>query len=189
MKVTIISCTIVIFGFIACHKTLVPNENLSALHDRFHGKYKVISSTSSEAIDVNLDGTASMDILTEIPDLINANLEIRIYEKDTPLFIQFLPEQYFGYPAEPITYDTTVAINYAKQGIIRLLKFDTDIKKKILHPDQAPLPDSVHFPFPKSVTIEFDDRIKVISAKRLLTHFGWKKVEITTVYERFTKET
>lgn len=114
-------------------------------------------------MDVNLDGTPSIDILSEIPDLVNANLEIRINAKDTPLFIQFWQEQYFG-------------------------TFDSDIKQIILNPDQAPLPDSIHFPFPKMVTIEANDRIQVILAKQLFTRTGWKKVEITTLYKRFNEE-
>ena len=103
--------------------------------------------------------------------------EIRINAKDTPLFIQFWPEQYFGYATEPITYSPALVINYAKHGVVRLCTFNSDIKQIILNPDQAPLPDSIHFPFPEMVTIEAKDRIQVILAKQLFTRTGGKKLK------------
>jgi hypothetical protein len=190
MKATLATFIIVIFGVLACSKTtLHANEDLAALQERFHGKYKVVTSTSDEAIDVNLDGVVSTDIKGEIPELVNSNLEIRIYQKEHPLFIQFWPEQYFSDNIRPDTYNSRLVINYANQSVGRLFKFDSDIKEVNMNPDKIPLPDSIHFPFPKSVTIETNDRIKVISPKQLFTRSGWKKVEITTIYERFTKKT
>jgi hypothetical protein len=56
------------------------------LQDRFQEKYKIISSTSSEAIDVKLDGAESTDMLAEILDLANADLELRIYKGQVPVF-------------------------------------------------------------------------------------------------------
>ncbi|WP_020603032.1 hypothetical protein [Spirosoma spitsbergense] len=79
------------------------DKKVNALHEQFHGKYKPIRSTSSEAIDVNLDGQVSADMLAEISQLrkeYGNNLEIRSYgaSKYSPTpsfsFVQWWPEQY-----------------------------------------------------------------------------------------------
>ena len=82
-----------------------PHENVTLLYDRFHGKYEPIRSTSNEAIDVNLDGTASTDMLVEIPQLNKEYgniLELRIdksHQFNTGprlWYYQFWPDQHVG---------------------------------------------------------------------------------------------
>jgi len=181
---------ILFFMLIACNKpSLSPDRDLATLQERFHGKYKPISSTSSETIDVNLDGVASTDMFNEIRDLPNSNVEVRIYAIDNSLFIQFWPEQYFADRITPGNYTANMHITYANQSSTRLFTFAPDLKKLNIKPDATPLPDSIHFPFPDSVTIKDNDRIQVVSPKQLFTRDGWKKVTITTLYERYTKAT
>jgi len=174
----------------ACSKsTIKPNEDVKALIERFHGKYKPVSSTSSEAIDVNLDGTSSANMLDEIPNLADNNLELLIDTKGPFLLVQSWPEQYFATHEEPSSYDPALIVNYVHQAKVRTSTFDEDIRQIHVDPDIPPVVDSNHFTFPKAVTVEAGDRIQVVSPKRLYTRAGWKKVEITTVYQRYTKVT
>ena len=56
------------------------DKEINLLYERFHGKYKIISSTSSEPLDVNFDGVASTNLLQEIVALANDGsfLELRV---------------------------------------------------------------------------------------------------------------
>lgn len=179
-----------IFLVAACDKTTVkPNEDVKVLTERFHGKYKPISSISNEAIDVNLDGTASTNMLDEITDLEENNLEVLIDTKGPFLLVQSWPEQYFTSHVEPVSYNPSLVVNYVHQVTARPFSFDEDIRRIEVNPDVPPIVDSNHFTFPKAVTVEADNRIQVVSLRRLYTRWGWKKVEITTLYQRFTKLT
>jgi hypothetical protein len=189
MKV-IYQAAIFICMFVACEKSrLLPHEDLPVLQERFHGKYKPVSSISSEAIDVNLDGVASTNMLTEVPDLPGSELEIRIYAINNSLFVQFWPEQDFGYEPRPLAYRPNMVIHYLQQSRTRLFTFSPDLTELVIKPDDVPLQDSIRFPVPSSVTIEANDEIKVVSPRQLFTRPGWKKVEVTTVYKRYTKQT
>ncbi len=55
---------------------VAPHQDVEGLHMRFHGKYRLVYSTSSEALDVNLDGKASTDMLEEITDLPQSSIEV-----------------------------------------------------------------------------------------------------------------
>lgn len=190
MKLCFFCLTIIIFGHIACQKiNSHPNEDVRSLRNRFQGKYKAITSTSDEAADINLDGNASTDMLVEMTNFAGAELVIHIIDKRNFIFYQLWPEQYFNSRLNPVTYDSTVRVDFAVQGAVRLFTFDHDVKQIFVSPNEAPLPDSLHFTIPKLVTIEANDRIQVISIKQLYTRSGWKKIEITTTYERYTKET
>ena len=83
----------------------MPENDFNALYQQFHGRYKIISSTSSEPLDVNLDGTSSLDMLQEISELNFQEgkqyyVQLSIYRpsKNTPEpkfgFAQWWPEQY-----------------------------------------------------------------------------------------------
>lgn len=171
-----------------CSRDTTPDET-AQVYERLHGKYKAVNAISSDAVDVNLDGTASINILSEIPDLANADLEIRIVSKDQFLLYQSWPEQYIGSGAEPAGYDPSLAVNYARQGATRSFSWDASSVNLQLDPDTAPLPDPDRFTFPTTVTIEGTDRIKIVFSKKLYTSAGWKTVTITTLYERYTMTT
>ena len=176
------------FAILGCSRDAAPDET-SQIHERLNGKYKAVSSISSETVDVNLDGTASINILTEIPELGQSNLEIRIVSKQKSLFCQFWPQQLFAYGINPTGYDPSLSVNYANQGISRIFSLDDSQSSLQLAPDTSPLPDLDRFPFPVSVTIEEPESIRVVISKRLYTSAGWKTVTITTLYERYTKIT
>jgi hypothetical protein len=187
---TICYATIFIFMLVACDKDKLPaNRDLPVLQDRFHGKYDAISAESSEAVDVNLDGVASTNLLSEIPDLKNSDLEIRIYSINQSLLVQFWPEQYFAYGPLPVAYSPNMVVHYLNQSVVRLFTFAPDLKQILLQPDTSPRPDSIRFQIPSSVTIGDNDHIQVISPRSLFTRNGWKKVEVTVIYQRYTKQT
>lgn len=176
-----------------------PNLNLPALQDRFHGKYKAISSISSEALDVNLDGKASTDMLVEIPELTASYrnyLELRIYNPSKNwlstgyLFTQWWPEQYIWvnnqeWQIQPIDYDPHLLVNYAMQGAIRTFTFSPSLDKLVLEPSDY-ADNSLRWKRPESVTVVGEHTIQIVNKKTLYTRMGVKEVTITTTYERFT---
>jgi hypothetical protein len=99
------------FAFIAsCEnsKTIEPNQDKAVLFERFHGKYKVVNCTSNIPVDLNKDGTSSLDLTPEI-DLQNSGLELRITSQF--FLIQNWPEAYLQYGVP----DSSV--NCANQGL------------------------------------------------------------------------
>ncbi|MEZ0483858.1 hypothetical protein [Fibrella aquatica] len=172
-----------------------------ALYDRFHGKYQVVSSISNEAIDVNLDGKTSVDLLQEIPTLIDSDLLILVSnDSGTRLLSDFLivqawPEQYFwpdgrnqAWNGEPVAYDHRMTINYAIQGSTRTFSFSPDYMTIIVNPSTND-DQSVHWKRPESVMVEGTNTIRVINKRIIYTSSGTKEVLITTNYKRYTKTT
>ena len=172
----------------SCNRNASVPDETKQVYERLHGKYEAISSFSSEAVDVNLDGTATNDMLSEIPDLANCNLEIHITEGNF-LLLQFWPEQYIGHDIEPAGYDSSLAVNYAKQGVTRTFSLNAANTNIQVNADTTPKPDPVRFPFPAAVTIEGKDTVKIVFSKKLYTSTGWKTVSITTTYKRYTMTT
>jgi hypothetical protein len=153
------------------------------VHDRLHGKYKVVSSTTSQAVDVDMDGTANIDLLSEMDYLNNCEFAILIAEKREFLFSLLWPEQYLNPGVNP------PMVNFACQGRGRFFTIAADNTTLVLKPDDIPSPDPDRWNFPSSVTITGKDRIQVVLNKKLFTSAGWQSVTITTVYERYTMVT
>ena len=182
-------------------KEVAPNENIPALNAQFHGKYKIIRSVSSEAVDVNLDGISTTDMMVEIPELSRTysnNLEIRIYGssmyRPDPSFsiIQWWPEQYIrlnnnNWEGEPIDYQPGLIVNYAMQGGTRRFVFSSDLKSITVQPNDHE--SAFRWVFPESVTVNPDNTIEVVNKRKLYTSEGVKEFMITTVYERYTTST
>ena len=178
-------CSVTILTSCSRHKDAA--DNTKQVYERLHGKYEVVSSISTEAVDVNLDGTSSTDMLTEITDLAGTNLEIRIVSKDKFYFMHFWPEQLFGYGPEPAGYDPSLTVNFARQGVSRTFSLDEANNRLEIHADTYQVPE--RFTFPSAVTIEGADTIKLVFSKRLYTLAGWKTATITTIYKRWTMVT
>jgi len=196
---------------VACQPDPVPpNLDGPALHERFHGKYKVIASTSSAAVDINADGHPSTDLLLEIPEL-GANywnyLEIRIIvrgrrsEDNDFLFTQSWPEQEIfiqtsktqRWEGEDIAYQPDLSVNYSMQGRSRWFTFSPDLKSIFVKPnDEQDTRDAHRWTLPDSVTAldSMDEpQIKIINRRRFYTSEGVKEVLVTTIYQRFTMVT
>lgn len=182
--------------------TPAPNEDGSVLYPQFHGKYKVITSTSSEPLDVNLDGNASTDMMQEIPELTTGPqyyVQLNIYgpSKNSPkpsfIFSQWWPEQYIRLGSQEwdggqlLDYSPDYRVAYLTQGSFRSLSFSPDLKQITVNPGQNE--DPFRWVRPESVTVEDSGRLRVVNKRRLYTRAGVKEVVVTTVYERFTMST
>ena len=196
-------CLLVGIGLASCSRDdVAPNEDVPMLYEKFHGKYKAIRSISSEAIDVNLDGRVSTDMIQEIPELTSAYrnyLELRIYgpnkyrSKNAFLFTQSWPEQYIWtdnkrWEGEAIDYQPGLSVNYAMQGTTRYFSFSPDLNHLQVQPSTNE--NTFRWVFPQSATIDkLTGTIRVVNKRRLYTSTGVKEVIIATVYERYTMVT
>lgn len=183
---------------------VAPNEDIAALHDRFHGKYSIVSSVSDEAIDVNMDGKASTNMLAEITQLapdyrcelvLHITGNTQVDGKPGFTMMQAWPEQYIwlqtkrgNWEWEPLDYDPKQTVNYAQQGASRLVSFAPDLTV-INVDDDAHGDASVRWKKPVSVKVVGKHTIEVVNRKTLYTSEGTKTVLITTRYERYTMTT
>lgn len=179
-------------------------QKTAALQHQFHGKYGIVSSVSSEAVDINMDGVPSTDLFQEIDILpseknYHIDVEVRIYgpnplsTEPTYLFSQAWPEQYIrvqngewtGGPG--LNYDPSLRMDFLRQGTSRQFEFSEDIKLLKVLPNDKENP--YRWVKPESVAVDPAGRLVVVNKRYLYTREGVKQVSITSVYERFTKET
>ncbi|NEU66902.1 hypothetical protein [Spirosoma agri] len=198
MKITLLFSFSVFLALSGCRESMAPNEDVPTLNQRFHGKYRPVSSIAEEVVDLNFDGKPSADLLAEIRDLATTDLRIDIYgpnkhlAKRSYLFYQQWPEQYVYNSStrkEPTAYDSVATVNYNRQGATRQFEFDQSIKQIYVQPDETPLAYPERFPLPESATIEDGNMIRVVNRKRFYTRSGWKSMRVETVYKRYTTAT
>ena len=158
------------------------------LFKRFHGKYKILSATAEQPLDLNFDGLGSTHLKGELANLSNCNLEIRLpKEEQTNFFIEFWPEQFFS-GTTPATFDPSISVHYPNQSVVRTFRFSVDKKAIRLNEDPAGIDQQRHT-WPESVTILPGDRIELVKRKWFYTTAGWREVRVVTLYERYTMET
>jgi hypothetical protein len=179
------------------------NQQVDALYNRFHGKYSAVSSTSSEAIDANLDGVASTNMLTEFPVLASVyeyNLELLIRPLTGRsgevrfLFTQTWPVQFIRdtettyWQGQPLAYNPALTVSYAPNGPYGKFTFSPDLTSLV--PDANPAYDET-FRWQKaaSMTVVGEHAIEVVNKRPVYTRMGVKNITITTRYERFTSTT
>lgn len=202
MKTASIVSLALLLAIVSCQRkeSVPPKHDVESLYQRFHGKYKIVSSTSSDSVDVNFDGISSTNLLKEIDALNNHGnfLEIRVKnpDKDILLFMQFWPEQYvYTYigptpdwnGSDTLNYNQKYSVDYAQQGSVYRFSFSDDLSQILITPNEKAHP--VRWLKPESAIIEPKDRFRLINKRWLYTKQGVKEVIITTVYERFTMET
>lgn len=202
MKTTSIVLLVLLLFTLSCQKkeSIQPKNDVELLYQRFHGKYKIISATSSEPVDVNFDGISSSNLLQEIGELNNYGnfLEIRVKNVDKAVFLftQFWSEQYvYTYTgtnpdwngADTLSYNQKYSVHYNQQGSGYRFSFADDLSQIIITPNEKAHP--VRWVKPESAFIEAKDRIRLTNKRRLYTKQGVREVIITTIYERFTSET
>lgn len=174
---TLLSIVLALLCVNSCKRSeIAPNKDVEVLHERFHGKYKLVNALASEPIDLNRDGTSSTNLLSEL-DLENSLLEIRISSQF--VFSQSWPEVYLS----PGTPDSV--IHYANQGVSRYFEFDDALHQLNIKPEN-PMIDEVRYPMPEAVLIKPGDYLEVTINKRLYTSQGWKMIKVVTLYKRFT---
>ena len=182
----------IVLFLLACKPDSVPaNKDVKKLYQSFHGKYEIISSIASEPLDLNLDGVPSTNLLTELQDIANSRVEIRIQESF--FFYQIWPEPFFsgiGGSGEnmPTTYDPRVTVNYAMQGVGRLFEFDERVKQILLLAD-GPFINQTRFPRPTSIKLMPDQMVEITINKAFYTSAGIKNVQVVSLYRRYTMVT
>jgi hypothetical protein len=186
----------------------VPNP-LIPVHDRFHGKYNIISSTTDISVDVNLDGNASTDLTTEIPALaVKADeqhypeyyLELRIGTDHSNglspanLLTEWWPAQHIwlgtdkSWQGEPLAYNSALSVGYESGSTIGFFEFSIGFSTiNVDTKDGIPLP--YRSSKPESITILPNDIIQVVSKRPFYTRQGVKNAMVTTRYKRFTSIT
>jgi len=171
---------------------VAPNEDVTALQEQFHGKYKPLHSVSSQALDINQDGKASTDMLEEISELPDMEIEVSIFGKNqynpkpSFIFVHHWPKQWLG-RVEPTSYDPNIKLSYDRTVVAWVFAFDSDLTQLLLEPQPPTLTDSELYTPPQSVLVKDNGRIEVTLTKRLYTTEGWETVQIITLYERFTR--
>jgi hypothetical protein len=187
---TILFCFIA-FTFINCKVDNQENEIFNLDYEKFHGKYKIIKSTANELIDMNFDGKLSNNLITEIIDLKNSELQLRIY-KGGYLFLQTWEE-----PSFPKTYDVFPTVfdpeniprNYMSQGEIHTFEFTSDYKTIKVIRSQTSGSTDYKWTLPQSVNIVGDELIEIITNRKMYTSDGIKMIKITSLYKRYQKST
>lgn len=203
MKTTLILILLVSLGAFSCKhgdSIVNPKDDVELLYQRFHGKYKIVSSISSEPLDVNFDGVSSTNLLSEISELNNygPHVELRVKYPDRSVFLfsQFWPEQYVNTYTGPnrewngwdtLSYNPTHLVNYANQAGLYRFSFSDDLSQILIAANEKA--DKIRWVKPESVFIEAKDRLRLINKRRIYTREGVKEVTITTLYERFTMTT
>lgn len=176
-------------GILAGCKKTDNNDNNAQIRERFHGKYAIVSAVSSRAVDVNLDGTASINLLQEIPDLQNSNLELRLRENITPYtFEQSWQNQVFPYNSKPAGYEPGIVPMYANQPSVSLFTINNELNTfNVFRTTNTT--DNPNFPLPKLVKVETDGLITVVTERTLYTKAGWVTVSVEVRYKKYTSIT
>lgn len=167
------------------------NVNLAQLQDKFHGKYEVISSTSTDAVDLNMDGISSTDLLDENSEIARSGLEIRIYNDYSFSFEEKWPVEYFipgNAKVDSTSYQSTFTINYALYCNVASFQF-ADHYKSIQLLGNLNQADVNTLKSVESIVIEENEIIKVTTIRKLYTKKGWVTTKIESRYKRYTSIT
>jgi hypothetical protein len=199
---------ILLFGLLGglwlsgCHSPIAPNEDNPALHDRFHGKYKIVSSYTDVPVELNGDGTPTTDLTKELPvtaNIHNSGLELRVYRdykrtmEPVYSFAQNWPEQYIWRPGmvssqawngQPLAYDPAIDVYYLNQAGWYRFSFSPDLTEIIVTGKEDTT--GTRWRKPLSVKIIGEHTIELVNKRTLYTRQGTKEVIITTVVERYT---
>ena len=184
----LIFISIVLFS---CNKNET-KENFELLKAKFHGKYEMISSISSEPVDLNMDGISSTYLLSENKEILNAGLELRIIESGKNLFEEKWPVEYIGVPRgekfDSTSYHPSYTINYANYANPALCQFENNYKSIKLVSDLYQNSTNKLIAV-ESISLEENEIIKVTTIRKLYTIKGWIKTRIVSQYKRFTIDT
>lgn len=172
-----------------CQKSAVePSEDTAVLHDRFHGQYNIVSATADRAIDLNRDGLASTDLLTEIPNLgrKQSTLNVFIRENGLKWFEDSWPQPNITRNWNYSSPDSVMLDGYLFNPLPRDFTFDKAVTSLLVEPGPADKANGGRTAAPESVTIEGDGQLRVVTLRLLYIGRSWQLVRITTVYKRFT---
>ncbi len=176
----------------SCQKsTPEPGEDTAALHDRFHGQYSIVSATADKAVDLNRDGQASTDLLTEIPDLgrSQSRLNVLIRANGLKWFEDSWPQPIITRNWNYSSPDSVMLAGYLYSPLPRDFTFDKTATSLLVEPGPADKANGGRTAAPESVTAAGSDQLRVVTLRLLYIGRSWQLVRITTVYKRFTSIT
>lgn len=184
----LIFISIILFS---CNKN-ESNESIEILKAKFHGKYEMISSISSEPVDLNMDSNSSINLLSENKEILDAGLEFMVLDDGNILFEEIWPVEYIGLPKGEIfdstSYHSSYTINYANYINSATCQFDENYKSIKLVSDIYQNSTNKLIDI-ESISFEKNEIIEVITIRKLYTIKGWTKTKIVSQYKRFTIET
>jgi len=190
MKKQSVYLLVIIMALIGGCKKDTPTNPQSELWERFHGKYAITRATSDVAVDVNLDGNKSTNLVEEIPDLKYTHLELRIGTKTGRNgYAHYWANQSLNSEKKPAGYDPSILVMYLNQPTVASFEFNDVLTALSLHQEPSKEPQPEAFSLPESVTIGKNDEITVKMKRTLYTQYGWVPVSIVVTYARFTKVT
>ena len=173
----------------SCQKsTLEPSEDTAALHDQFHGQYKLVSSTADQAVDLNRDGQASTDVTKEIPDLNLKQTRLILLVRDNGLkwFEEWWPQPIIARNWNYSSPDSVMLNGYLSNPVPRDFTVNKAVTTLLVEPGTADKADGGRTAAPESVAVVGNDQLKVVTLRLLYIGRSWRSVRITTIYQRFT---
>jgi hypothetical protein len=185
-----------LFVFLSCQKDESDVSNRPLLHEKFNGKYELISSGSKTAVDLNNDGIKSMNLLDENSMILFSFIEIRIptepelFLKDNEfLFSEFWPTENdtrFTNKEVIAVYKTRVwGYNYDLYCQTFIGRFEEDLRTCTLRTTINDDGKNTLIEI-KSIEIVENETIKVTVVRKLYTMNGWVESEIESLYKRYT---
>lgn len=171
--------------------TVEPSEDTATLHDRFHGQYKLVSSTADQAIDLNRDGQASTDVTKEIPDLSlnQTRLILLVRESGLKWFEEWWPQPIIARNWNYSSPDSVMLNGYLSNPVPRDFTADKALTSLLVEQGPADKANGGRTAAPESVTVLGNDQLKVVTLRLLYIGRSWQSVRITTIYQRFTSIT
>jgi hypothetical protein len=176
-----------------CQKTIVePSEDTATLHDRFHGQYNLVSATADRAVDLNRDGQASTDLVTEIPHLNQAKsldagrLLVFIRDNGQKVLQEWWPQPNITRNWQYSSPDSVRLSGYNSQVAFWDFAFNKPITTLLLEPGPIANANGGRQAAPEEVTVEGDEQLRVVTLRLLYIGRSWQLVRITAVYKRFT---
>ena len=132
-----------------------------------------------------MDGSASNNLQTELPNLKHSHLELRILDQPYHLFSLFWQEQYLS-ESDNINKPF---INYANQAMLFRFNFTENFNQITLDTSNVTPEQASRFVVPESVTVLENDIIKVVFNESVYVNYAWKTIRITNLYQRYTSIT
>lgn len=167
-----------------------PSEDIAALREQFHGKYQLLSATSSRAVDLNGDGQASANLVEEIPTLVESEVEVRIgrfaIQEEYIGFIDLSWQTQYLAPVRGYR-DSLVVQGFFNPITHRAFTFNADYTQ--LLPEQLPTVAYDQYPAPASITVAGPEELLVVTDRVVFVHTTWQPVRVTARYKRYTKVT
>ncbi|PKQ63981.1 hypothetical protein BZG02_08185 [Labilibaculum filiforme] len=166
---------------------------LEELKAKFHGDYKLISSDSEDAVDLNMDGTASTNLLLENPKLSESRLGIRILESvDGYHFFDEMWPMVSSQVRRDEVFDpnkvySTYAISYDTYYNMSTCIFNEDYTSIQLL-DAVKKDDVNTLISIEAIILEGNEIIKVKALRRLYTIKGWLTCQIESKYKRYDNQ-